>query len=138
MLGLCLFLALEVFVDWVALEDDSVCFVLDLHLYLFGDGGVMSDIEMGIVFGLLGSVLPDVRTKDASRSRIDYVGSGVEGSEGVSAFNIDLSLNWLANHGLIYIMIEVMKEAFADLLHIIHLVVPISKEETSQIMDLSS
>lgn len=96
-LGLCLLLALEVFLDWMALKDDPVCFVFDLHFDLFCDGRVMSDVKMGIVFGLFCSVLPDVRTKHASCSRIDNVSSSVEGSEGVSAFDIDLSLNWLAD-----------------------------------------
>lgn len=35
-------------------------------------------------------------------------------------------------------MIEVVKEAFADFLHIIHLVMPIGEEKTAQIVDLSS
>lgn len=35
-------------------------------------------------------------------------------------------------------MIEVVKEAFADFLHIIHLVMPIGEEKTAQVVDLSS
>lgn len=96
-LGLGLLLALEVFVDWVSLKDDPVCLVLDLHLDLLGDGGVVSDIEMCVIFGLLGAVLPDVRAEHSPGRCVDDVGAGVEGSEGVSAFDVDLSLDGLAD-----------------------------------------
>lgn len=59
--GLGLLLALEVLPDGMAFEDYPVCLVLDLHFDLFGDGGVVSDVQVGVVFGLLRAVLPDVR-----------------------------------------------------------------------------
>lgn len=37
----------EVFVDWVAFEDDFVGLVLDGHLLLVGEGGEMGDVEVG-------------------------------------------------------------------------------------------
>lgn len=97
MLGLGLLLALEVLLDGVALEDDPVCLVFDLHLHLFGDGGVVSDVEMGVVFGLLCSVLPDVRTQYSPCSCVYDVGARVESSQCVSAFYIDLALDCLAD-----------------------------------------
>lgn len=122
----------------MALEDDPVCLVFDLHLYLFGDGGVVSDIEMGIVFCLLCSVLPDVRTQYSPCSCVYDVGARVESSQCVSAFNVDLALNCLADDRLIDLVIKVMKEAFANFLHVIHLVMPIGEEKAAQVMDLSS
>lgn len=136
--GLGFLLAFEVFLDGVALEDDPVCLVLDLHLYLLGDGGVVSDIEVGVVFSLLGSVLPDVGAEHSPCSCVDDVGARVEGSQSVSAFYVDLALDWLADHCLVDLLIQVMKEAFADFLHIIHLVMHIGEEKTAQVMDLSS
>lgn len=81
----------------MAFEDDPVCLVFDLHLYLFGDGGVVSDIEVGVVFGLFCSILPDMRAQHSPCSCIDNVGARVEGSQCVSAFNVDLALDCLTD-----------------------------------------
>ena len=97
MLGLGLLLALEVLPDGVALQDNPVSLVLDLHLDLLGDGGVVGDVEVRVIFGLLCAVLPDVRAQDSPRRCVDDVGARVEGSQRVSALNVDLALDWLAD-----------------------------------------
>lgn len=93
MFGLGFLLAFEVLLDGVALEDDPVCLVLDLHLYLLSDGGVVSDIEVGVVFGLFGSVLPDVGAEHSPCSCVNDVGARVEGPQRVSAFYVYLALD---------------------------------------------
>lgn len=137
-LGLCLLLALEVLSNGVTLEDDAVGLVLDLHFHLLTDGGVVGDIQMGVVFSLLRTVLPDVRTQDASSSCVDNVSSSVEGTQGVSSLNVDLSLHCLPDCSLFDFMVEVMQEALAHFLDIVDLVVSVAEEESTQIVHLPS
>lgn len=66
------------------------------------------------------------------------MGARVEGSQRVSALYVDLALDWLPDCRLIDLVIQVMQEAFSDLLHIIYLVMPIGEEETAQVVDLPS
>lgn len=138
MLSLCLLLAFEVLCDGVALEDDAIGFILNLHLYLLADGGVVGDIQMGIILSLLSTILPDVRTQDASSSCVDDMCSSVEGTQGVSSLNINLSLHCLPDSALFYFVIEVMQEALAYFLDIVDLVVSVAEEESTQVVYLSS
>ena len=55
MLGFCLLLWLEVLLDGVTFQDDSVGFVLDLHLHLFGNGSIVGDVEVGVMLCFFGS-----------------------------------------------------------------------------------
>lgn len=96
-LRLRLFLPLEVLADGVRLEHYSVCFVFDLHLYFFGDGGVVSDVQVSVVLSLLGPVLPDVRTKHPPGSSVDDVSTSMEGPQSISTLHVDLSLGTLPN-----------------------------------------
>lgn len=138
MLGLSLLLALEVLPDGVALEDDAIGLILDLHLHLLADGGVVGDIQMGVILSLLSTVLPDVRAQDPPSCCIDNVCSSVEGTQGVSSLDINLSLHRLADCCLFDLLIEVMQEALAYLLDIVDLVVFVAEREGSQVVHLSS
>lgn len=52
---------------------------------------------MSIVFSLLGSVLPDVRTKDSPGSSIDDMSTSMEGPQSIPTLHINLSLDCLPN-----------------------------------------
>jgi hypothetical protein len=57
----------------------------------------VGDIEMGVVFCFLGTVLPDVRTQHLAGSRVDDVGASVEGAEGISSLDVNLAVHGLAS-----------------------------------------
>lgn len=78
---------------------------------------------MGISFSLLRTILPNVRTQNSSGSSIDYMSSSVECSEGISSFNIDFSMNLLADNTLVNTLVQIVKEAFANFLNIVNLIV---------------
>ena len=59
---LCFLFAFKVLTNWVSFQDDLVSFVLNLHLNLFGQGSVMSDVQMSVVFSFFSTVLPNMRT----------------------------------------------------------------------------
>lgn len=98
----------------------------------------MGDIQMCVILSLLSTILPDVRTQDTSSSCVDDMRSSVEGTQGVSALDVDLSLNCLADSGLFDLVVEVMQEALAYFLDIVDLVVPVAEEESTQVVHLSS
>lgn len=93
---------------------------------------------MCIVFGLLGTVLPDVWTKDSSGRSKNDVGSSVEASQDVSSFFINGPFNCFANIVISNGSIEVMEEAFADFFDVIDLILFITNLKSSKIMDLTS
>lgn len=138
MLGLGLLLSLEVLVNWVGLQNYPVGLVLNLHLHFLCNRRVVGNVQVSIVLSLLCSVLPNVRSKYSSCSSIDNMSSGMESSKSISTLNVNLSWGSLANGSLVNCMIKIMEEALAYFLNIIDLVMAISKEESSQIMNLSS
>lgn len=136
-LGLSLLLAFEVLSDGVTLQDDPIGFVFDFHLNFLADGGVMSDIQVSILFSFLGSVLPDMRTKDSSRSSVHDVGACVECSQGIPSLDVDFSVNGGVDRGLDW-LVKVMKEAFADFFDVDDLIELVPDGHGAQIVDLTS
>lgn len=98
----------------------------------------MGDIQMGVIFSLLSTILPDVRTQDPSGSCVDDMCSSMESTQGISSFHIDLSIHCLTDSAFFHLMIKVVKEALAYFLDIIDLIVSVAEEESTQIMYLSS
>lgn len=52
--------------DGMALHNKSVSLVFDLHLFLFGETAVVSDIQVSLLGGLLGTSLPNVGPENAA------------------------------------------------------------------------
>lgn len=80
----------EVFVDGVAVVDDSVGLIFNGALIFLRDTLEMSDVQMGTLDGLLGTILPDVGSKDLSAGGKDDMGASVMSTELASAFHIDV------------------------------------------------
>lgn len=57
----------------------------------------MGDIEMGHIDGFLGSVLPDVGSKNLSAGGEDNMGGSVVISENSSSLHIQSSGDWFSN-----------------------------------------
>ncbi len=80
----------------MALVDDPVGFVLDGHLLLLAQTLKMSNVKMGLLGSLLGTVLPDVRAKDLAGGGEDDVGASVVALELTPAFFVDRHFDALA------------------------------------------
>jgi hypothetical protein len=99
----------------------------------------VGDIEMGVVLCLLGAVLPDVWTQHFPGSRVDDVGAGVEGAQGVSPCNVNLAVYGQTNGSLwVHGLVEVVKEALADLFDVIDGVGLVSDNQSAEIVHLPS
>lgn len=79
----------EVLLDGLGSEDNSVGFVFNFDFFLLGDTGIMGDVQMGLVDGLLSTSLPDVGSEDLSAGSEDDVSGSVMVSELSSSFFID-------------------------------------------------
>lgn len=79
----------EVLLDGLGSEDNSVGFVFNFDFFLLGDTGIMGDVQMGLVDGLLSTSLPDVGSEDLSAGSKDDVSGSVMVSELSSSFFVD-------------------------------------------------
>jgi hypothetical protein len=99
----------------------------------------VSDINVSIVLGLLGTMLPDVWTENSSGGRIYDVSTCVEADQSVSSFFVDLSLDLLANHSSwVDFFAQIMQETLSDLLNVVDIDDLTVKHYCSDIIDLTS
>lgn len=54
--------------------------VFYLHLDVLGDGRVVGDVNMSIVFSLFGTMLPNMRTKNPTSRSVHNMRASVEGT----------------------------------------------------------
>lgn len=132
-------LVFEVFSDWMALQNNLVSLVFDLHFFLLTDGFVVSDINVSIVFSLLSTVLPDMRTENSSCGSIYNVSTSVEADEGVSSFLVNFSNNLLTNNSLrVDFSVEIMQKASSNLFNVIDFISLFTNDNRSDIVNLTS
>ncbi len=99
----------------------------------------MSDINVSIVLGLLGTMLPDVWTENSSGGRIYDVSTCVEADQSVSSFFVDFSLDLLANdNSWVNFFAQIMQETLSDLLNVVDIDDLTVKHYCSDIIDLTS
>jgi len=113
----------EGFLDVDASVDDSVGSVLNGVLFFLSQGLVVSDIEMSLLGGLLGTSLPDVRSEDVTARGIHDMGASVMSQKLMSAILVDftmdrLSLDLFSNGKL---TVDFVEDDLADLSHINHI-----------------
>ena len=137
-LGLGLLLAFEVFADGMSFQHNPIGFIFDLQFDFLGKGGVVGDIEMSIVFGLFGSVLPDVRTQDSPGRSVYDMGASVESPKCVPPVLIDTAKHLAADQGHIHNFSYIMQEAMTHLGHVTYLEALVSNLDAAEIMDLPS
>ena len=90
----------EVLVNGVAVVDDSVGLILDGSLLILCDAPIVSDVEMCTLDGLLGTILPDVRSQHFStRSEYD-VSASVMRPQLLSALGVNANVHLPSFEGL--------------------------------------
>ena len=101
----------------MASVNQSVGVVLDFLFLLTGNTLVVSDVQMCFLIGLLGTSLPDMRSKDVSAGSKDDMSSGMMGLELSASFSIDCTLDSLSNNFGAFgnLRLDLVEDAFADL-----------------------
>ena len=92
----CLSFVHERLCDSCAVVDNSVSLVLDGHFLLLGQTLKVSDVQVSLVNSLLGTVLPDVGTKNLSAGSEDDVRGSVVRLQLLSSVLIDSHTNFLS------------------------------------------
>lgn len=108
MLRLSLFFAFKVLMNRMAFQNYSISLVLYLHLHLLRNRGIVSYVKMSIILCLFCTILPNMRTKNASRSSVYNMCASVKSSQSISTLYIYLSINLQSNCILIYLMIKIV------------------------------
>jgi len=86
----------ETFVDFAAAIDNSVCCIFDFLFLLFAQTLVVGDIQMSHLGSLLGSMLPDVWSKNLSARGENYMGSCMVSHQLLSSLLVDRHMNTLS------------------------------------------
>lgn len=97
--------------------NQSVGVVLDFLFLLTGNTLVVSDVQMCFLIGLLGTSLPDMRSKDVSAGGEDDMSSGMMGLELAASLSIDCTLDSLSNNFGAFgnLRFDLVEDAFAYL-----------------------
>lgn len=97
--------------------NQSVGVVLDFLFLFTGNTLVVSDVQMCFLIGLLGTSLPDMRSKDVSAGGEDDMSSGMMGLELSASLSIDCTLDSLSNNFGAFgnLRLDLVEDAFADL-----------------------
>ena len=97
--------------------NQSVGVVLDFLFLLTGNTLVVSDVQMCFLIGLLGTSLPDMRSKDVSAGGEDDMSSGMMGLELAASLSIDCTLDSLSNNFGAFgnLRLDLVEDAFSNL-----------------------
>ena len=90
-------LVLKIFRNWMSFKNNFISFILDLHFLLFSNRLIVSNINMSIMFSLLSTMLPNMRTKNSTSSSVHNMCTCVETSQRVSSFSVNFTNNFLTN-----------------------------------------
>ena len=97
--------------------NQSVGVVLDFLFLLTGNTLVVSDVQMCFLIGLLGTSLPDMRSKDVSAGGEDDMSSGMMGLELAASLSINCTLDSLSNNFGAFgnLRLDLVEDAFSNL-----------------------
>ena len=129
---------LNVFINFMALEDYFISLIFYLHFDFLCQRSMMSQINVGIILCLLSTILPNMRPKNPSRSSKYNVGSGMKGNQCLSSFNIYCSMNIFSNYLIINLFVQKMKKTFPNFLHIVYIIRFVLDCDYASIMNLPS
>lgn len=106
----------------MALHNESVSLVLDLHLFLLRETAVVSDVQVGLLGGLLGTSLPHVGSENApARSKYE-MSSCVMRLQLHSSLHVNDSDHLLSLHLALFVLwqflVQDVEHALANLNHI--------------------
>lgn len=97
--------------------NQSVGIVLDFLFLSTSNTLVVSDVQMCFLIGLLGTGLPDVRSKDVSAGSEDDMSTGMMSLELAASFGINCTLDSLSNNFGAFgnLRFDLVEDAFANL-----------------------
>ena len=97
---LCFCLVHEILVNGVAVIDDSVSLIFNCSLFLLGYALEVSDVQMSALYGLLGAILPHVRSEHLAARGEHNVRAGMVCAELLAAVGVDAYVYGPALEGL--------------------------------------
>jgi len=86
----------EIFVNGVTVIDDSISFILDGSFFILSDALKVSDIQMSTFDSLLGTILPDMRSKNFTARSKNNVSTSVMSAKLLTTCRINTNMSILA------------------------------------------